>query len=107
MLAEVASHVTAVDISPEMIAQLAARAQAKGIDNVELVLDGSCICAFNDPAGGKKIKVEGRWCCRKGKHEESRKASCAVCDEIRPAVCSPVANRVAANALCQVCRVRA
>jgi len=37
MLAEVASHVTAVDISSEMLAQLDSRAQAKGIDNVELV----------------------------------------------------------------------
>ena len=73
--------------------------------NVKLFLDGSCICAFNDPnGGGVKIKVEGRWCCRKGKSEESRKASCAVCDEIRPAVCEPIAERVAAKALCRVCR---
>ncbi len=37
MLAEVATHVTAVDISPEMLAQLQTRARAKGIDNLELV----------------------------------------------------------------------
>ena len=39
----------------------------------------------------EKIKVEGSWCCRKGKEdEESRKASCTVCDEIRPTVGAPV-----------------
>ena len=37
MLAEVAAHVTAVDISPEMLGQLGTRAKAKGIDNIELV----------------------------------------------------------------------
>jgi len=37
MLAENASLVTAVDISPEMLAQLETRARAKGIDNVETV----------------------------------------------------------------------
>ena len=37
MLAEVASHVTAVDISKEMLATLRTRARAKGIDNIELV----------------------------------------------------------------------
>jgi len=35
MLAEVAKVVTAVDISSEMLAQLQARARAKGIDNIE------------------------------------------------------------------------
>ena len=37
MLAEVAGHVTAVDISGEMLSQLLARARAKGIANVETV----------------------------------------------------------------------
>jgi ArsR family transcriptional regulator len=37
MLAENATNVTAVDISSEMLAQLEARARAKGIDNVETV----------------------------------------------------------------------
>ena len=37
MLSEIAQSVTAVDISPEMLAQLRARAAAKGIDNVETV----------------------------------------------------------------------
>lgn len=37
MLAEVARSVTAVDVSPEMLAQLANRAKKKGIDNIELV----------------------------------------------------------------------
>ena len=37
MLAEVAAHVTAVDISKEMLAQLASRAKAKGIANLEYV----------------------------------------------------------------------
>jgi ubiquinone/menaquinone biosynthesis C-methylase UbiE len=37
MLAEVAGHVTAVDISKEMLAQLATRAKAKGITNLEYV----------------------------------------------------------------------
>lgn len=37
MLAEVATHVTAVDISAEMLAQLAARAKQKNIANIELV----------------------------------------------------------------------
>ncbi len=37
MLAEVATQVTAVDISKEMLAQLASRAKAKGIVNIELV----------------------------------------------------------------------
>jgi ArsR family transcriptional regulator len=37
MLAEVASQVTAVDISSAMLAQLASRAKAKGITNIELV----------------------------------------------------------------------
>ncbi|MBK8177650.1 MAG: metalloregulator ArsR/SmtB family transcription factor [Planctomycetes bacterium] len=37
MLAEVATSVTAVDLSPEMLAQLAARAQAKGIRNITAV----------------------------------------------------------------------
>ena len=37
MLAEVAERVTAVDISPEMLSQLRARAAAKGIANVETV----------------------------------------------------------------------
>jgi len=37
MLAEVAESVTAIDISPEMLNHLAARAKAKGIDNVEPV----------------------------------------------------------------------
>jgi ArsR family transcriptional regulator len=37
MLAEVASRVTAVDISAEMLAQLATRAKAKGFDNIEYV----------------------------------------------------------------------
>jgi ubiquinone/menaquinone biosynthesis C-methylase UbiE/biotin operon repressor len=37
MLAEVARHVTAVDISTEMLNQLRARAAAKGIDNIETV----------------------------------------------------------------------
>ena len=70
----------------------------------QLFLDGSCICAFTDPKGGAaKLKVEGRWCCREGKNEESRKASCVVCDEILPAVGAPVAERVAADAHCQVC----
>jgi ArsR family transcriptional regulator len=37
MLAEVAETVTAIDISPEMLAHLEARAKAKGIDNIEPV----------------------------------------------------------------------
>jgi ArsR family transcriptional regulator len=37
MLAEVAEHVTAVDISPEMLNQLCTRAAAKGIHNIEAV----------------------------------------------------------------------
>jgi ArsR family transcriptional regulator len=37
MLAEVASVVTAVDVSPEMLSQLAARAKQKGIGNIETV----------------------------------------------------------------------
>ncbi|MFN0241269.1 MAG: ArsR/SmtB family transcription factor [Planctomycetota bacterium] len=37
MLAEVAEHVTAVDISTEMLQQLRTRASAKGIDNIETV----------------------------------------------------------------------
>lgn len=37
MLAEVAKSVTAIDLSPEMLAQLDARAKAKGIENVELI----------------------------------------------------------------------
>ena len=37
MLAEVASQVTAVDLSGEMLAQLDARAKAKGFTNIELV----------------------------------------------------------------------
>jgi len=37
MLAEVASRVTAVDLSAEMLAQLDARARAKGIGNIEFV----------------------------------------------------------------------
>jgi ArsR family transcriptional regulator len=37
MLAEVATHVTAIDISSEMLAQLAARAKSKGITNLEYV----------------------------------------------------------------------
>ena len=37
MLAENATCVTAVDISPEMLAQLQTRARAKGLDNIELV----------------------------------------------------------------------
>jgi ArsR family transcriptional regulator len=37
MLAEVAQSVTAVDISPEMLAQLQARARKKGIANIEVV----------------------------------------------------------------------
>jgi ArsR family transcriptional regulator len=37
MLAEVATRVTAVDISAEMLGQLAARAKQKGIANIELV----------------------------------------------------------------------
>ncbi len=37
MLAEVATHVTAVDISSEMLAQLATRAKARGFSNIELV----------------------------------------------------------------------
>lgn len=37
MLSEVAEVVTAVDLSPEMLSQLAARARAKGIANVETV----------------------------------------------------------------------
>jgi len=37
MLAEVAEVVTAVDLSPEMLAQLLARARAKEIDNIETV----------------------------------------------------------------------
>jgi ArsR family transcriptional regulator len=37
MLAEVATHVTAVDISPSMLDQLAQRAKAKGIANIETV----------------------------------------------------------------------
>lgn len=38
MIAEVASHVTAVDISSEMLAQLDKRARAKGIANIETVV---------------------------------------------------------------------
>jgi ArsR family transcriptional regulator len=37
MLAGVATHVTAVDISSEMLEQLRTRARAKGIDNIEYV----------------------------------------------------------------------
>ncbi len=37
MLAEIAAHVTAVDISPEMLGALRTRAKAKNIDNIELV----------------------------------------------------------------------
>jgi len=37
MLAEVAAHVTAVDISREMLGQLATRAKSKGITNLEYV----------------------------------------------------------------------
>jgi len=37
MLSEVASSVTAVDISPEMLAQLKARATKRGITNIETV----------------------------------------------------------------------
>ena len=37
MLAENATHMTAVDLSPEMLHQLETRARAKGIDNVECV----------------------------------------------------------------------
>ncbi len=37
MLAEVASHVTAIDISGEMLSALRSRARAKGIDNIETV----------------------------------------------------------------------
>jgi ArsR family transcriptional regulator len=37
MLAEVATHVTAVDISAEMLGQLATRAKSKGITNLEYV----------------------------------------------------------------------
>ncbi len=37
MLAENASLVTAVDISPEMLTQLQARARSKGLDNIELI----------------------------------------------------------------------
>ena len=37
MLAEVASQVTAVDLSGEMLAQLQLRAKSKGIENIELV----------------------------------------------------------------------
>ena len=37
MLAEVAESVTAVDLSPQMLAQLEARARRKGIDNIETV----------------------------------------------------------------------
>src|SRR6185503_12910308 len=37
MLAEVATHVTAVDISSEMLGQLASRAKAKGMTNLEYV----------------------------------------------------------------------
>ena len=37
MLAEVAQLVTAVDVSPKMLEQLAVRAKKKGIDNLELV----------------------------------------------------------------------
>ncbi len=37
MLAEVAQSVTAVDLSPEMLTQLAARAKARGITNIETV----------------------------------------------------------------------
>lgn len=37
MLAEVAESVTAVDLSPQMLAQLEARARAKGITNIECV----------------------------------------------------------------------
>lgn len=37
MLAEVADHVTAIDISPEMLSQLVTRAKAKGISNIETV----------------------------------------------------------------------
>lgn len=37
MLAEVAAQVTAVDLSAEMLAQLAARAKAKGLTNIEYV----------------------------------------------------------------------
>jgi ubiquinone/menaquinone biosynthesis C-methylase UbiE len=37
MLSEVASHVTAVDISPEMLSQLRARASKQGIENIETV----------------------------------------------------------------------
>jgi ArsR family transcriptional regulator len=37
MLAEIAEHVTAVDISPEMLNQLRARAASKGIGNIETV----------------------------------------------------------------------
>jgi len=37
MLAEVASSVTAVDLSTEMLGQLGARAKSKGIENIELV----------------------------------------------------------------------
>jgi ArsR family transcriptional regulator len=40
MLSEVATKVTAVDISSEMLAQLAARAQQRGITNVETVEGG-------------------------------------------------------------------
>jgi ubiquinone/menaquinone biosynthesis C-methylase UbiE/biotin operon repressor len=40
MLSEVASSVTAVDISPEMLAQLKARAAQRGITNVETVEGG-------------------------------------------------------------------
>src|SRR5262245_16175388 len=37
MLAEVATKVTAVDISPEMLKQLKSRAQQKGVENIETV----------------------------------------------------------------------
>ena len=37
MLAEVAEHVTAIDLSKEMLAQLSARARAKGMTNLETV----------------------------------------------------------------------
>ena len=37
MLAEVAESVTAVDLSPEMLAQLERRAEERGLDNVETI----------------------------------------------------------------------